>query len=308
MTRLLCCLCVLVGLTALPSAQQAPVFRSGSDNVAVYVTVTDKSGRLVPNLTRADFEVRDNGKPQELAVFDNTPQPIRLIVMVDISGSMTRNVPLLRAATTALVQHLGPNDLAKLGTFGEEIQIGPTFTKSAQDLLATFPTTVAPNQPTPLWKAVDQAMTELGTAEGRRVVLVMSDSKDSGPIGKWGSKIVMQPDVIDRANREDVMIYGIGVRSAIQGGFGSAMDALTSTLPDPGLGKVADDTGGGYFELRPRMDLGQVFAQVMDELHHQYLLGFRPPARDGKDHKVEVKVVPKDMKVRARKEYRAPGK
>jgi Ca-activated chloride channel family protein len=295
-------------LLAVPSAQQAPVFRSGSDNVAVYVTVTDKSGRLVPTLTREDFEVRDNGKPQTLTVFDNTPQPIRLIVMVDISGSMTRNVPLLRAAATALVQNLGPNDLAKLGTFGEEIRIGPTFTRDARELLASFPTMVEPNQPTPLWRGVDQAMTELGTSEGRRVVLVMSDSKDSGPFGKWGSKIIMQPDVSDRANREDVMVYGIGVRSAIQGGVGNPMDMLTSSLPDPGLGKVAEDSGGGYFELRPRMDLGQVFKQVMDELHHQYLLGFRPPARDGKDHKIEVKVAQKDMKVRTRKEYRAPAK
>lgn len=304
MGRILIC---LVAASVTLSAQQAPVFRSGSENVAVYVTVTDKSGRLVPGLGRADFEVRDNGKPQPLTVFDNSPQPIRLIVLIDISGSMTRNLSLLRAASTALVQNLGPEDLAKVGTFGEEIQIGSTFTRSAQELIASLPASVMPNQPTPLWKAIDQAMGEFGTAEGRRVVLVMSDSKDSGPVGAWRSRWVMQPDVIDRATNEDVMIYGIGVRSSLQGGMGGGpMGALTATLPDPGLGKVAEESGGGYFELRPRMDLAQVFAQVMNELHHQYLLGFTPPARDGKEHEIEVKLAQKDMKVRARKAYRAP--
>lgn len=310
MGRILCTLVVTSGLLATPSAQQAPVFRSGSDNVSVFVTVADKSGRLVPNLTRADFEVRDNGKPQALTVFDNTPQPIRLIVLIDISGSMTSNVPLLRAAGAALVQNLGPNDLAKIGTFGNQIELGPTFTRNAQELFASLPANVEPNQRTPLWKAIDQAITDLGQTEGRRVVLVMSDSKDSGPTG-FNQKWVMQPDIDERATREDVMIYGVGVRSSLspQGGLGSGgmMAAMTATLPDPGLGKVAEDSGGGYFELRPRSDLSQVFAQVMDELHHQYLLGFSPPARDGKEHKIEVKIAGKDMKVRARKAYRAPA-
>jgi hypothetical protein len=87
----------LVGATA---AQQ-PVFRGGGDAVRVFVTVTDGDSRLVTNLGREDFEVRDEGKPQPLTLFDNTPQPIRLIVMLDVSGSMEGNLPLLRAACSA---------------------------------------------------------------------------------------------------------------------------------------------------------------------------------------------------------------
>jgi VWFA-related protein len=288
------------------SAQQAPVFRGGADTVPVYVTVTDKDGRLVPDLPREAFRVSDNGKPQPITVFDNSPQPIRLIVMVDVSGSMFRNLPLLRAASEQLVRQLGPGDLARVGTFGDQITIGPKFTGDARELVASLPTDISPNAPTPLWNAIDQAIGELGQADGRPVVLVMSDSKDSGP--RFRQKWLTQLDVLDRATREDVMIYGIGVQSrgaAPGGAFGNPMAAMIANLPDPGLGTLAQDTGGGYLELRPRDDLGDLFARVLDELHHQYLLGFTPPKQDGKTHDIEVKVDRKDTKVRARKEYRS---
>jgi hypothetical protein len=71
---------------------------------------------------------------------------------------------------------------------------------------------------------------------------------------------------------------------------------------------VAENSGGGYFEMRARDDLGATFARVMDELHHQYLLGFAPPSKDGKTHKIDVRTAPKDLKVRARRTYKAPAK
>jgi len=294
-------------LAQLSHAQQVPTFRVASENVPVFVTVTDKSGRLLPGLTRGDFQVSDNGKPQPLTVFDNAPQPIRLIVLIDISGSMARALPLLRAATQELLTSLGPQDLARVGTFGETIDISPTFTRDAGALLSALPTSVPPDLPTPLWNAIDQAIGEFGTTEGRRVVLVMSDSKDSGP--RFRQKFLTQNEVGERAEHEDVMIYGVGVQSrgaAPMGG--NPMDALVAGLPDPGLGTVAVNSGGGYFELKGRDDLRATFSRVVDELHHQYLLGFAPPARDGKTHKIEVRVTTKDAKIRARKTYKAPEK
>jgi hypothetical protein len=81
-----------------------------------------------------------------------------------------------------------------------------------------------------------------------------------------------------------------------------------SDPPDPELPRLAADTGGGYFEIRPRDDLGQAFARVADELHRQYMIGFSAPARDGRTHEVEVKVVKEGggFKPRARKTYQAP--
>src|SRR5688500_17810714 len=89
-------------VAALPAPPQQPTFRAGSDVVRVFVPVLDRDGRLVTNLTQDKFEIRDEGKPQPITQFDNTPQPIRLIVLLDVSGSMTGNLPLLRGAAEQL--------------------------------------------------------------------------------------------------------------------------------------------------------------------------------------------------------------
>ena len=81
---------------------------------------------------------------------------------------------------------------------------------------------------------------------------------------------------------------------------------LSDNLPDPGLAKVAEETGGGFTEIRFGQDLGAAFAGVADELHTQYLLAFAPPKRDGKVHKIEVKVDTAGLKPRARRSYVAP--
>jgi Ca-activated chloride channel family protein len=307
-----------LGLFAPPSAPQAsqdppqqapPVFRSTADVVPLFVTVADKAGRLALELGREDFQIFDNGKLQPLTQFDHSPQPIRLITLIDISGSMAGNLPILRTACLQLIAHLTKGDLARVGTFGQEILISPTFTRDGRELAAFLPTFVPPNQPTPLWRAVDQAIGLFAeSSAGRRVILVLSDSKDGGY--SFGQKFLLPQQISEHAQREDVMIYGVGVHSRLQpsggGGYGAAglRDQLVATYPDPSLSVVAQDTGGGYFELNVHADLAETFARVADELHSQYLLGFAPPARDGKVHKIEVKV--KDMKPRVRKTYVAP--
>jgi VWFA-related protein len=161
-----------------------------------------------------------------------------------------------------------------------------------------------------LWRAVNDGMDGFDEVSDRRsVILVLSDGKDSGPIS-FNQKYVSQAEVIDRARREDVMIYGVGMRSRGPRppafGPGGLQAALMADLPDPGLALVAEHTGGGYIELRPTQDLGSAFAQVIDELHSQYLLGFAPPRRDGKRHDLEVRVKTGGLKPRARRSYVAP--
>ena len=77
-------------------------------------------------------------------------------------------------------------------------------------------------------------------------------------------------------------------------------------LPDAGLARVAQETGGGYTEIRFGQDLAAAFARVADELHSQYLIGFAPPKRDGKVHDVEVRVTRRGLTPRGRKSYVAP--
>ena len=312
MSRILAALMALYALGSPPAVQQRPVFKGQGDVVRVFVTVMDRDGRLVTTLKQDDFEARDDGKPQPISLFDNSPRPIRLIVMLDVSGSMEGNLPLLRAASEQLFSRLLPKDLARVGSFGDEVTISNTFTHDPGELAASLPEHINPDAPTPLWRALDEAMDAFGDEQGeeRRVILVLSDGKDSGPMG-FGRHVSSQGGVIDRARDEDVMIYAVGLHSRPQRsmgalGPGNLQAALVGDLPDPGLARVAEETGGGYTEIRGRDDLGAAFAAVADELHSQYLLGFAPPKRDGKVHKIDVKVVGKGLKPRARRSYVAP--
>lgn len=296
-------------------AAQQPVFRGRGDAVRVFVTATDRDGRIVPTLTKDDFEIRDDGKPQPITSFDNTPQPIRLIVLLDVSGSMQGNLPLLRSASEQLFARLRPDDLARLGSFGRTVTISPEFTHDIRALRDAIPQIIEPDAPTPLWRAIDDAMTAFGDAnDQRRVILVLSDGKDTGSTGptSFGKKIPSQGEVIDRARTDNVMIYAVGMRSRQQrtapgAGMAGLQAAMLADLPDPGLARVAEETGGGYTEIRYGEDLVSAFAAVADELHSQYLLGFAPPKRDGKVHKIEVKTPQKPLKVRGQRSYVAPS-
>jgi Ca-activated chloride channel family protein len=297
-------------VSAAGPSQEPGIFRVTGDMVPVFVTATDRSGRIVTTLTRDDFTLRDNGRPQPIALFDNSPQPVRLIVLVDVSSSMAGNLPLLRAAGAELFARLRTDDAAKVGTFGQQIAIMPSFTSDRQALVDGLPERIEPNAPTPLWRSIDQAFDAFGDAPGRRVILVASDGKDT-PVGRFRERYISQPEIVERALRENVMLYALAMQSrfsaADRSAFGgSLMQQMTQAFPDPGFGKAADATGGGYVELRPREDLGRVLAGVVDELHSQYLLWFRAPATDGRTHDIEVRVAARDVKVRARSSYVAP--
>jgi hypothetical protein len=107
------------------------------------------------------------------------------------------------------------------------------------------------------------------------------------------------------------MIFGIGLRSRLppMAGMNPAqMSAvMNGSMPDPGLARTAEESGGGYSEVLPRDDLGETFARIVREMHSQYLLGYEPPKRDGKTHKIDVRVTAHGLQPRARKSYVAPG-
>jgi len=308
-------LTVIVGATALvlvnaqsqPQAQ--PTFRGGTDVVRVFTTATDRDGKLVTTLTREDFELRDDGKPQAITQFDNTPQPVKLVAMLDVSSSMQGNLQLLRAGADQLFARLLPDDVARVGTFGSDVTISEAFTHDRGELRRALPETIAMDAPTPLWRGIDKALDALHDGgDARGVILVLSDGKDTSSLG-FGGHPTSQAQVIDRARREDVMIYAIGMRSrgprpSSPGiGPGGLQAMMVADLPDPGLARVAEETGGGYLEIRPGEDLGAAFGSVADELHTQYLLGFPPPKRDGKTHDLSVRLSKSGLKARARKSY-----
>jgi VWFA-related protein len=276
------------GLPATVSAQQA-TFRSGTRAVSLFATVADTQGRLVPNLTKEDFEILDNDKVQPIVLFDNSVQPITVMVMLDTSGSMTASIALLKLAAEQFLLRLLPEDKARVGAFNDKIEISPRFTNKRDELISAIKDLDYGNG-TRLWDAIAAGMDELKGIEGRRVVLVFTDGMDEY------SKTTKLGTVIDRARAEEVMVYAIGLESVVN---------RQRTSPDGGLRKIADETGGGYFELTKATDLASTFTRVAQELHSQYVLAFTPAMLDGKIHKLSVRVKKPGMNARARRSYLA---
>jgi Ca-activated chloride channel family protein len=252
--------------------------------------VTDAEGRIIPDLQQEDFTILDNGKPQDIALFENTIQPFTVVVMLDFSLSMTQRIDLLKEAAEDFFLRLLPEDKGQVGAFSDRIQLSGTFTNNRDRLIASIRDLDYGNA-TKLWDALDVSISTLEPLEGRRVVLVFTDGDDTD------SRLHLT-QVRDRAQRDDIMIYGIGLRTPrIAGGAPAA--------PDPGLRKIADATGGGYFELNRTEDLGPTFTRVAQELHSLYTIGFAPTKLDGKEHKLQIKTKQADQKVRTRSSYLA---
>src|SRR5262249_6242473 len=158
-------------LGAAAAAQQTPPsFTSGVRTVAVYATVTNAQGRLVPDLTRDDFTIDDDGKRQTLTVFSNDIQPITVLMLLDRSGSKKPNYNRGVQAAEAFVGAMGASDKARIGTFATRIQIDPPdFTSDRQALVKVLHSDLETDGPTPLWNAVDLAIDKLLLEPGRRV-------------------------------------------------------------------------------------------------------------------------------------------
>jgi Ca-activated chloride channel family protein len=280
---------ILMG--AVVVAQQ-PTFKSGTQIVSVFATVTDAQQRLVPNLVIDDFEVLDNDKLQTLVFFQNEVQPITVVVMLDTSGSMTSSIPLLKAAAEQFVIRLLPDDKGRIGAFADNIQLSPRFTNDRDELVGAVKDIDYGNG-TRLWDAVGMSLDELQGQAGRRVVLVFTDGDDTASRTRLGT-------VIDRGRSEEVMIYAIGLESHYFNG-----QRMVNSKPDSGLKKIADETGGGFFELKKTSDLAPTFTRVAQELHSQYVLGFTPMQLDGKVHRLTVRLKQGGMTARARRSYLA---
>ena len=276
---------------SLAGAQQQPQFRSGTQFVPLFTTVTDAQGRLVPDLDQDQFTILDNNKPQNITVFENQTQPFTAVVMLDFSASMTANLDRLKQATEQFLIRMLPSDKAQVGAFSDKIQFSGTFTSDRDDLIGALRDLQFGN-PTRLYDAAFESIDMLGDIDGRKVVVLFTDGDDTASRRGFG-------DTLDYAREKEVMIYSIGLESEMQ----VAPGRFQRTRPDRGLKKLSEETGGGYFELKKTDELGPTFTRVVQELHSLYTLGFNPTALDGKVHRLDVRMKQAGMTARARKSY-----
>jgi Ca-activated chloride channel family protein len=279
---------------ALLAAQQA-VFRTDTDLVSIFATVTDGHRRLVRNLSAEDFEVLDNGTLQPLAFFANASQPMAIVVLLDTGAATTLEFETIRDAAEQFVIRLLPADQARICAFNDRIQFAGEFSND-RDALIREVQAIDFGNGSRLYDALEAAIDTLKDIDRRRAILLFSTGRD----GRSKTKL---RTVVERAQAEDVMVYAIGVAGRE---FDDDEDEFVDREPDGRLEKLAADTGGAYFQFDRSRDVGRTFTRVAEELHSQYVLGFTPPTADGRVHKVSVRLKEGRFKVRARRHYLAP--
>jgi len=293
MKQLTATIAAIVALGALTAAQQQQFFRSSVQSVPIYATVIDANGRLVPDLTQADFEVTDNLKAAPITNFVAEVMPISVVTALDLSGSMTSDIALAKDAAEAFMLRLLPADRARVVGFDDMVRWSPDFTNDRDKLIQYIRTGLQFGNGTRLWDALYESIGALKGETSRKVVIVLSDGEDSG------SRMAGDDDVLNSAQAGDVMIYTVGLRTRYRGGPNGSM---IEGRPDRSLKKMSEHTGGGFFLLNKATELNSTFTRVADELHRQYLLAITAQS-DGKPHTLSVRVKSPGMSVRARKTY-----
>ncbi len=285
-----------LALAQQPQQQQKPpqgFFRSSVVSVPIYATVMDANGRLVPDLTQADFEIVDNLKPSEITNFVAEVQPVAVVVALDLSGSMVNDIALAKDGAEAFMIRLLPQDRARVVGFDDVVRFGPDFTNDRDRLIRYIQQDMQYGNGTRLWDAMYESIGALRQEPSRKVIVVLSDGDDTT------SRMSGKDDVLTAALANDVMVYTVGLRTRYRGGYNGS---IIEGRPDKSLKQLSEHTGGGFFELSRSTELNATFSKVADEIHRQYLIAITAQS-DGKPHTLGVKVKRPGMTVRARRTY-----
>jgi Ca-activated chloride channel family protein len=284
---------------------QRPPFRSSVDVIAMNVTVTDASRRYVTDLERQDFQVFEDGRPQELAFFQKSGLPLALALLIDTSASMDQNLAVAQEAAVGFVRALGPDDVASVVDFNSRIQVRQDFTSDRSALESAIRRTTAGGS-TALYNALYIALKELNKtirdeplAESRRrAIVILSDGEDT-------SSVVGFDEVLDLAARSDTAIYAIGL-------LGRAIQDMRRPTSEAQfvLRRFAEQTGGRAFFPVDVKELAGIYGEIRTELSNQYFLAYESnnTRRDGQFRRIAVRVERPGAVARARPGYYAPNR
>ncbi len=328
---------------AIAPAQSGGRFRSGVDLIHVTATVSDASGRFVPDLQQDDFVVYEDGRPQAVTYFSADRVPVSLGLVLDTSGSMAgEKIADAKSALDRFVYDLlDERDEVFLYRFSDH----PVFVQgwtSDRALLSRAIGRVSPNGGTAMYDAVLEALPLAATGRhAKKALVVISDGNDT-------SSIATLNDVRDRLHASDVLVYAVGIdgdsldqfrRAPPQprirprppspfppgggrfpGGPGGRLPVFPQIVgpggrqfPAPGnddrvnvsaLRDLTDDSGGRTEIVHTARDLNPATASIADELSRQYSLGYVSPAgHDGQWHAIRVELRHRSYRIRARRGY-----
>jgi Ca-activated chloride channel homolog len=264
--------------------------------VNMLFTVTDKKGRFVTNLTKDDFEIREEKKEQKILEFiAESDLPLRLGILIDSSNSVRERFKFQQEAAVDFINSVvRAQDKAVVVSYDSGAELVADLTGNTEQLAKAI-RSLRPGGGTALYEAIyfacrDKLMQDQPRHKFRRAMVVLGDGDDN-------ASRYTRDQALEMAQKADVVVYTI-----------STNNSKIEQEGDKVLKYISSETGGvAFFPFQAR-ELTQSFENISNELRQQYSLLYRPEPlkNDGLFHKVEVKVrTRKDLTVRARKGYYA---
>ena len=268
----------LLILICLPLAAQGPTFRLDVHLVNIFVNVTDRNGAIVGGLTRDDFAVTEDGRPQQIAVFERQSElPLNITLAIDTSGSVKKDLGEEADAARRFVHAiLRPQDQMSLIQFATEVKELTPFTNKASQIDHGL-NQLHPDFATALYDAILLGSEGLARKDGRRVLVLVSDGGDT-------AKSTSYQQALESALRHEAMIYSI-IDVPIEASAGRDLGGEHALIT------LAEQTGGkSYYVSAGGLD--KAFTQVSEDLRTQYLIGYYPKNQEpGRTfHRLEVTV------------------
>ena len=268
---------LLLAPVSLP-AQDPATFRIDAKLVNLFVNVTDKTGSIVGGLTRDDFQVMEDGRPQKISVFERQSElPLNLTLAIDTSGSTAKDISLEQSAARRFIHALlRQQDQMSLIEFATDVRELVPFTNKVSQLDHGL-NSLRIGDATALYDAIYLGSESLARKQGRKVLILVSDGGDT-------AKSTTYPQALEQALRSEVMIYSI-IDVPIEASAGRDIGGEHALIT------LAQDTGGKSF-YAGEGGLDKAFEKVSDDLRTQYLIGYyannQEPGRSF--HRVQVTV------------------
>jgi Ca-activated chloride channel family protein len=253
---------VLIGLMRLAVAQEPPTFRMDVKLVNLFVNVTDQNGAIIGGLKKEDFRVAEDGRPQEIAIFERQSElPLNLTLAIDTSGSTFKDRGLEQEASRRFVHALlRAQDQMSVIEFATDVRQLVPFTNKISQVDRGLGA-LRGGDATALYDAIYLGSQGLAHKEGRKVLVLVSDGGDT-------AKSTTYAEALEQALRAEVMIYSI-IDVPIEASAGRDLGGEHALIT------LSEQTGGKSFYANEG-GLDKAFERVSDDLRTQYLLGYYP--------------------------------
>jgi VWFA-related protein len=285
--------------------------RIDTDLVNLNVSVVNrKASSATGHLEQKDFAVFENGAPQEVSFFASGETPFDLVLLLDLSGSTSDKIGLIRKSSKRFVDAARPADRIAIFTFSADIQAVSRLTNDHNALKKSIDDIEKPSGGTNFWDAlrfVLEHVTGQSRAENRRsAVVVMTDGVDNALPGVFGDGSATSfEDLLKIVQRSDTIVLPIYLDTEKeQDKHGMLKEAYA--LARQQLAMLAAESGNAIYQARKVKDLEGVYQQVIRDLSTVYSIGYRPGnhARDGSWRAVTVQLVGHpELAVRAKRGY-----